>query len=185
MLAGGETVWLTFMNTLQSCYLLYNPIILPWWGVIFVLTLGLSGYAMFRSINAQKDYFRREMYKNGKCVIWGRPARYIPAAYTTSLGEHKQTYLLAAGWWGQARHLNYLADFMNALSYGLACGFGHVLPYFYFVFIFFLLLHRSYRDDIKCRQKYGAAWQKYCRLVPYKIVPYLYWKTLKNQMIEM
>lgn len=174
MLAWGDTTWLPFMYTLQSCYLLHNPIILPWWGVVFILALGLSGYSMFRLTNTQKDYFRREMKQNGSCVIWGKPAKYIPAEYTTSLGEQKQSYLLTSGWWGLARHFNYLADLMNALSYCLVCAFGHVLPYFYFVFMLILLLHRTYRDDIKCRQKYGAAWQKYCRVVPYKIVPYLY-----------
>ena len=173
-LAWGDSVWLPFMYTLQSCYLLYNPTILSWWAVTFVLVLGSSGYVIFRSVNSQKDRFRQEMNENGRCIIWGKPAEYVPAEYTTSLGEKKQTYLLAAGWWGLARHFNYLGDLMNALSYCLVCGMLHMLPYFYFVFMFVLLLHRTYRDDVKCRQKYGDAWQKYCRLVPYKIVPYVF-----------
>jgi hypothetical protein len=37
-----------------------------------------------------------------------------------------------------------------------------------------LLLHRVARDDEKCRQKYGTIWAKYCSIVRYKVVPYLY-----------
>jgi len=173
-LAWGDTVWLPFMYTLQGVYLARHPISLPWWGCAATLLLGLSGYFIFRSVNHQKDYFRVEMKTNGKCTIWGKPAQYILATYTTTDAEKKQSYLLASGWWGLSRHFNYVGDLLNALSYCLACGFGHVLPYFYFLFMLCLLVHRSFRDDIRCRQKYGAYWDKYCRLVPYKIIPYVF-----------
>ena len=29
------------------------------------------------------------------------------------------------------------------------------------------------RDDEACREKYGKDWDKYCKLVPYKIIPYV------------
>ena len=173
-LAWGDSVWLPVMYTIQSCYLAYNPVVLPWWGFAGVLVLGLAGYAIFRATNSQKDYFRSEMKKNGKCVIWGKPARYVSAVFSTSSGDSKETCLLASGWWGISRHFNYVGDLMNSLSYCLTCGFGHVLPYFYIIFMTILLVHRSFRDDIKCRQKYGAFWEKYCRLVPYKIIPYVF-----------
>ena len=63
---------------------------------------------------------------------------------------------------------------MNALAYCLTCGFGHVLPYFYIIYMTILLVHRVYRDDIRCRQKYGKYWEEYCRRVPYKILPYVF-----------
>lgn len=173
-LAWGDTVWLPFMYTLQSVYLARHPISLPWWGFVGTLLLGLTGYLIFRSVNHQKDYFRVSMKTNAECTIWGKPARYILATYATTDAEQKQSYLLASGWWGLSRHFNYVGDLFNALSYCLACGFGHVLPYFYFCFMLCLLIHRSFRDDIRCRQKYGAYWDKYCRLVPYKIVPYVF-----------
>ena len=173
-LAWGDTVWLPFMYTLQSVYLAHNPISLPWWGCAGTLLLGMTGYLIFRAVNHQKDYFRVAMKTTGKCTIWGKPARYILAPYATTDAEQKQSYLLASGWWGLSRHFNYVGDLMNALSYCVLCGFGHVLPYFYFSFMLCLLIHRSFRDDIRCRQKYGAYWDKYCQMVPYKIIPYVF-----------
>lgn len=173
-LAWGDTCWLPFMYTLQSVYLARNPVSLPWWGCAATLLVGLAGYMIFRSVNHQKDYFRVEMKTNGKCTIWGKPARYILAPYVTTDAEKKHSYLLASGWWGLSRHFNYVGDLLNALSYCLACGFGHVLPYFYIVFMLILLIHRSFRDDVRCRQKYGALWDKYCQMVPYKIIPYVF-----------
>lgn len=35
-------------------------------------------------------------------------------------------------------------------------------------------VHRAMRDDHACRIKYGADWAKYCRLVPARIIPYVY-----------
>ena len=29
----------------------------------------------------------------------------------------------------------------------------------------------AFRDEGRMRDKYGAQWDKYCKLVPYKIVP--------------
>lgn len=173
-LAWGDTVWLPFMYTLQSVYLAHHPISLPWWGCAATLLLGVTGYLIFRAVNHQKDYFRVAMKTTGKCTIWGKPARYILAPYATTDAEQKQSYLLASGWWGLSRHFNYVGDLMNALSYCVLCGFGHVLPYFYFCFMLCLLIHRSFRDDIRCRQKYGAYWDKYCQMVPYRIIPYVF-----------
>jgi len=37
-----------------------------------------------------------------------------------------------------------------------------------------LLVHRVARDDLRCRQKYGKVWDKYCSIVRYKICPGIY-----------
>lgn len=33
------------------------------------------------------------------------------------------------------------------------------------------LASAAYRDDQRCRAKYGKYWDAYCKQVPYKIVP--------------
>ncbi|XP_006901515.1 PREDICTED: delta(14)-sterol reductase isoform X2 [Elephantulus edwardii] len=82
--------------------------------------------------------------------------------------------LLVSGWWGMVRHPNYLGDLIMALAWSLPCGTAHLLPYFYLLYFTSLLVHREARDERLCRQKYGLAWQEYCRRVPYRIVPYIY-----------
>ncbi|RUS25706.1 ergosterol biosynthesis ERG4/ERG24 family-domain-containing protein [Jimgerdemannia flammicorona] len=53
----------------------------------------------------------------------------------------------------------------------MTCGFGHILPYFYIVYMTILLLHRIARDDTRCRGKYGKYWDDYCTVVPWKLLP--------------
>ena len=53
-------------------------------------------------------------------------------------------------------------------------GHVHRLPYFYVVYLTILLVDRSGRDDVRCRQKYGPYWDEYCRRVPSKIIPGIY-----------
>ncbi len=61
-----------------------------------------------------------------------------------------------------------------ALSWGLICGFDHVLPYFYFAFFLVMISHRAHRDIARCRRKYGADWDRYCEKVPYLLIPGVY-----------
>uniref|UniRef100_A0A8C3WRX4 Delta(14)-sterol reductase TM7SF2 n=1 Tax=Catagonus wagneri TaxID=51154 RepID=A0A8C3WRX4_9CETA len=82
--------------------------------------------------------------------------------------------LLVSGWWGMIRHPNYLGDLIMALAWSLLCGVSHLLPYFYLLYLITLLVHREARDEQQCLQKYGLAWQEYCRRVRYRIVPYIY-----------
>jgi Delta14-sterol reductase len=49
-----------------------------------------------------------------------------------------------------------------------------IYTYFYIVYFGVLLVHRQIRDDEKCRRKYGKDWEKYVKLVPSRIIPYIY-----------
>ena len=82
--------------------------------------------------------------------------------------------LLLSGYWGLARHFHYVPELTLALAWSLPAGGRHVLPYFYFVFLFILLVDRAGRDDRRCAEKYGGAWDAYRRAVPYKILPGVY-----------
>ncbi|KAG7265258.1 LOW QUALITY PROTEIN: hypothetical protein CRUP_022693 [Coryphaenoides rupestris] len=82
--------------------------------------------------------------------------------------------LLVSGWWGVVRHPNYLGDLIMALAWSLPCGFSHLLPWYYMIYFIILLVHRDARDMANCRRKYGSAWDEYCRVVPYRIIPGVY-----------
>ena len=82
-LAWGDTVFLPMCYTLQSLYLLYNPVQLSTPALLAVLALGFSGYGVFRAVNNQKDRVR--LHK-GQCTIWGQPARYLEVHYSTKDG---------------------------------------------------------------------------------------------------
>jgi delta14-sterol reductase len=87
-------------------------------------------------------------------------------------------------WRGMARKINYTGDWIMGLPWCLLCGSKSIVPYFYAIYFFILLLHRSIRDDHACQDKYGEDWLEYkswyrivlflvyCRykLPPYRII---------------
>jgi 7-dehydrocholesterol reductase len=159
------------MYTIQGHYLANYPVHLSWPMFSFVLSLGVFGYIIFRSVNNQKDLVRRT---DGNCLIWGKPPKMIRPKFVTSDGKEHNSILLTSGYWGLARHVNYLGDLMISSAMCLACGTEHLSPYFYVVFMTILLLGRISRDDERCRGKYGKYWEEYCRVVPYKLIPYVW-----------
>ena len=128
-----------------------------------VLLLGIAGFVVFIDSNLQKARFRRDPES---CRIWGQPARYMET--------QRGSPLLLSGYWGMARHVNYLGDWVIALAFGLCAGFGSIIPYFYPLWFALLLITREQRDDRWCAKKYGADWDRYKEQVPFRIVPGIY-----------
>lgn len=162
MLCWGCLVWVPFMFSLQAQYLVTHTHDLPPLAVAGISALNFAGYTIFRSANLQKHRFRCDPSR----AVSGRPPDYI----RTAAGP----LLLTSGWWGRARHANYLGDLLMGLAWCLPAGFRHPLPYFYIVYFVVLLVHRERRDHALCLQKYGSDWEDYCRKVPWRIVPGLY-----------
>jgi protein-S-isoprenylcysteine O-methyltransferase Ste14 len=162
MLCWGDLVWVPFTYTLQAQYLVTHGHELPWWGTAAIIALNIAGYLIFRGANSQKNGFRT----NPNTSVWGRAPTVIPTAQGAAL--------LASGWWGLSRHMNYFGDLLMGLAWCLPTLLGSPLPYFYIVFFIILLLHRERRDNHMCALRYGTAWQVYCARVPYRIVPWAY-----------
>lgn len=171
MLAWGDCVWLPFMYTLQALFLVFHPVELSTGYAFFVLSLGLIGFWIFVSANNQKDRFR---LNQDTALIWGKPAQSLLCEYTTHDGEKRQSSLLTSGWWGIGRHMNYTGDLILSLAYSLACGVDYLFPYFYFIFMTILLVHRCLRDEHRCHHKYGKSWETYCTLIPYRLIPKIF-----------
>lgn len=90
-----------------------------------------------------------------------------------SVLQTKAGTLVTGGYYKYCRKLNYTADACMALAWGLICGAGSFLPYFYFVFFTGMIIHRWTRDEERCTQKYGEDWKKYKQSCPYIFIPYL------------
>lgn len=168
-LAWGCFAFLPLTYTLQAQYLGLHPTAPPTWYLAVVFALGLSGYALFRSVNAQKDRVRRA---NGRaCRVWGRPATYITAAYETLDGVQHKSLLLTCGWWGLARHANYVGDLLLSSAMCALVGEATLLVWYYAVFMLILLIHRCLRDEARGQAKYGPYWVEYCSRVPWRFIP--------------
>ena len=115
------------------------------------------------------------------------------------LKTERGTRLITSGWWGLVRHPNYLGDWIMAWAWCLPCGthrsalaplallsihsrasalaapgFDGLVPYFYVIYFGILLVHREFRDEHQCKLKYGKDWDKYCSIVRYRIIPYIF-----------
>ncbi|KAL2871139.1 c-14 sterol reductase [Aspergillus lucknowensis] len=190
MLSFGDMAWVPLMYNLQTRYLAMFPYELGLQGIALVLTPTAVGYLIFRGANNQKNRFRRD--PNDPRV---KHIEYIQTAHGSRL--------MTSGWWGYARHINYLGDWLMSWSYSLPTGIsgfailekinastgevekqavqtpetrGWAIIFTYFFLIYFgvLLLHRERRDEEKCKKKYGKDWERYTSLVRSRIIPGVY-----------
>jgi delta14-sterol reductase len=193
MLAFGDLAWVPFMYSQQTRYLSVHPVSLGWAGTGSVMAVLVVGFTIFRLSNMQKNTFRTKP---------DDPS----VAHLEYIQTKKGSRLLTSGWWGVARHINYLGDWIQAWPYSLPTGFsgyvvmtagssipgavkmldgreivqgpakywGMLFTYFYILYFAVLLIHRDGRDDEKCSRKYGEDWEKYKRLVKYRIIPGIY-----------
>lgn len=158
MLVFGDLVWIPFTFSIQGWWLLRNKVELTTAAIVANCFVFLIGYMVFRGANKQKHEFK----KNPKAPIWGKPPIVIGGK------------LLASGYWGVARHCNYLGDLLLALSFSLPCGISSPVPYFYPIYLLILLIWRERRDEARCAEKYKEIWAEYRRTVPWRILPYVY-----------
>eukprot|EP00457_Paulinella_chromatophora_P004060 gb/GEZN01004070.1/.p1 GENE.gb/GEZN01004070.1/~~gb/GEZN01004070.1/.p1 ORF type:complete len:605 (-),score=84.65 gb/GEZN01004070.1/:179-1993(-) len=173
----GCLVWVPTVYTLHSRLLVQYPsgLSLPVAATIF--TVGFMGVLINWWADVQRYNFRA---RNGKVKIFGRDPVYVEAHYTVrenGVEVPKTSLLLADGFWGPARHFHYCFELMAAWSWCLLANpfKNGALPLFYGIFLTILLLHRAKRDEEKCARKYGADYtEKFCKLVPYLVVPYIY-----------
>jgi len=171
-LCWGDCVWVGYAYSVQIQYLLgVDPIDWTIAQALAIMALNLTGIAIFRYANNQKRYFREA---NGNYNIMGKKATYLRTKYKLADGTVHESLLLTSGFWGIARHFNYVGDLTMSLSWGLACGITNILPHFYLLYMTLLLLHRIHRDEKRLEAKYSNDWKKFCELVPYKILPGIY-----------
>jgi 7-dehydrocholesterol reductase len=147
-----------------------------------VLTLvGVLCVLVNYDADRQRAYVRA---MDGKCDVWGSPAKIIRAKYEVELANGKKdvrnSLLLASGWWGLARHFHYVPEILAAFCWSLPAGLHTLstpssllwfIPFFYVIFLTILLLDRAFRDSARCESKYGKYYEEYKRLVPKFIIP--------------
>jgi len=188
MLAFGDLAWLPFIYSIQAKYLSVHPVELGLSGIAAIVAVQAVGYYVFRSSNSEKNTFRTNP---------DDPS----VKHLTFIQTQRGTKLITSGWWGSARHINYLGDWVMSWSYCLPTlmsgyvvkksiitgenivtqglngemrGWAIPITYFYMLYFAVLLIHREQRDEQKCRRKYGKDWEEYCKKVPWRIVPGVY-----------
>ena len=133
----------------------------PWWLAACAAVFGV-GWVLSRGANLQKYRFKRF------------PERPFLGIAPRGVSDDRAR-LLCSGFWGVARHVNYLGEIL--MSIGLALAPGHmasVWPWLYPAFMIAFMLIRERADERRCAAKYGPLWDRYCERVPYRIIPRVY-----------
>jgi delta14-sterol reductase len=121
----------------------------PGWLYALAIALFFGGWILSRGANLQKFYFK--------------------------LRRSDGPRLLASGFWGLSRHVNYLGEIGMAVGLTLALGEPRwILPWLYPLYYVGLLVPRQRDDDARCAKKYGVLWDDYCRRVRWRIIPRVY-----------
>ena len=115
MLSFGDIVWVPFLYSTQCRYLSVYPVHLGWPGVVAISAVFAIGLYIFRASNSQKNLFRTN-------------PNHPSFAKMTYIQTKRGTRLLTGGWWGRARHINYLGDWLQSLPFCLPTGIaGYVI----------------------------------------------------------
>lgn len=158
MLVWGDYVLVPFFYSLPAAYVLLRPEDISPLAVLAIAILYAFGFWLFRGANGQKHRFKQYP----AMPIWGRSPHVIGGR------------LLASGFWGIGRKLNYTGEFFIYLSWTLMAGFQSAVPYLLPAWLLLLLMQRAARDDRRCSQKYGRLWAEYCRTARFRMFPYIY-----------
>lgn len=167
----GVLAWIPCVYTSPALYLVHHPHRLGLPLMITFMVLGTASIMINYLADRQRQIVRA---KNGECKVWGKTPELTVAHYTTANGEFKKSLLLSSGWWGLSRHFHYIPEILGAFFWSVPALFSNFFPYFYVIFLTALLTERAFRDDRRCAKKYGEDWEKYCKKVPNKIIPYLF-----------
>lgn len=161
MLAIGYHMY-PFIPTIITRSVLVYRLEIPLYCLGIIAVIYAIGFVIYRGSNSQKSEFRRNPLN---------PALAHLETIPTSRGRK----ILVSGWWGWVQHPNYLGDIIMHWSMTSVCGLVHPLPYVMVPLgTTLLLMYRAKRDDLRCKQRYGAAWDRYRNRVKYHIIPKVY-----------
>ncbi len=125
--------------------------------------LFFAGWVLARGANLQKFWFKRDPT--------ARAFGFLAPRAISGNGQH----VLAGGFWGLSRHINYLGEILMATALTLCLGYPLALAaWLYPLYYVALLVPRQYFDDRRCAERYGPLWVEYCRRVPSRIIPGIY-----------
>lgn len=158
MLVWGNFVLVPFFYCIAGWTLVHAEGDISVLFAISLVVLYVFGFWLFRGANEQKHRFKQD--ENTK--IWGRPAETLDGR------------LLVSGFWGIGRHLNYTGELCVYFAFILTVGFESWIPYLLLVWLLGLLLHRSWRDERRCRKKYGELWDQYVERARFSMIPFVY-----------
>lgn len=158
MLVWGDLVLVPFFYCAAGWVLLGQTEAMPWPQLLALTVAYALGLWIFRGANKQKHTFKVDP----SAPIWGAPPKLLGGR------------LLVSGWWGIGRKINYTGELMIYFATAMLAGFSSPVPYLVPVWLLCLLTHRAWRDEQRCKAKYGPLWAEYSRVARFRMFPGVY-----------
>jgi len=166
----GCLVFLPSLYTYSTYYLINQKGDISKKVGLIILLLGIIFTYKNYDVDRQKEIFKKDKENS---IINGKKAKYMNVKYKKN-GEEVDSKLLLSGDWGITRHNNYTYEILTAAMWS-APGYKYgIMPFLYLIYIIILLVHRIYRDEDKCKKKYGKYWDEYCNIVKYRLIKGIY-----------
>ena len=135
----------------------------PWYLLLVFTLIFYVGWVFTRGANLQKYWAKT------------RPGQAFLGVMKPEVLSDGRNSLLRSGFWGLARHVNYLGEVLQAVGLTLVLGYpGAWVAWLYPAYYVALFLSRERADERRCAAKYGELWSAYKELVPRRIVPWVY-----------
>jgi protein-S-isoprenylcysteine O-methyltransferase Ste14 len=135
----------------------------PLWALVIYALVFFTGWVFTRGANMQKYWFKT------------RPGQAFLGFLEPEVLSDGNNSLLCNGFWGVARHVNYLGEIVQAVGLTLLLGYpGAWVVWLYPLYYVGLFLSRERADERRCAAKYGELWVDYTERVPRRIIPWLY-----------
>jgi len=135
----------------------------PSWALAVYALIFFAGWVFTRGANLQKYWLKT------------RPGRPFLGFMQPEVLTDGESELLYSGFWGVARHVNYLGEIVQAVGLTLLLGYPRAwIVWLYPLYYVALFLARERADERRCADKYGELWTEYRRRVPRRIIPWLY-----------
>lgn len=158
MLVWGDLVYVPFLYSLPCFWLVDQTTPFATWQWVSLSAACLVCIWVFREANWQKERYKRRP----DALIWGKKPELVGGR------------LLASGFWGIGRKLNYTGEIGVYICFALTTGLGSPYPYILPLSLLILLAQRAHRDDRRCAEKYGPLWDQYRAKVRFRMIPFLY-----------
>ena len=158
MLVWGDYVLVPFFYSIPGWYLVHDQEPISPLQIAGLTALYIVGFILFRGTNEQKHQFKDDPKK----TIWGK----VPEAI--------EGRLLISGFWGVGRKLNYTGELCMYYAWSLTTGFHSFIPYLLPLWLTLFFPHRAWRDEARCKEKYGPLWDAYCRRAKFRMIPFIY-----------
>jgi delta14-sterol reductase len=158
MLVWGDLTYVPFLYSLPGWWMVDNTEPFSRAALALLVAFHFAALAIFRQSNWQKERFKQDP----TAPIWGKPPRLVGGK------------LLASGYWGIGRKVNYTGEILVYVSFAACAGLAVFGPWLLPLALLGLLVHRAHRDDKRCRAKYGVLWAEYGKIARWRVIPFLY-----------